>query len=72
MIRAERPSDQYANPRPDSRRGASRPRCPSSRLCIHFISPVAASSATTARRDPAVVYSTPPTMRGVDWKLNSG
>ena len=28
MIRAERPSDQYASPRPDSRRGASCPRLP--------------------------------------------
>ena len=32
-----------------------RPRLPSSSRCIHSISPVAASSATTARREPAVV-----------------
>jgi hypothetical protein len=33
---------------------------------------VAASSATTARLVPPVEYSTPFTMSGVDWRLNSG
>ena len=41
-------------PRPDSWRGALAPRAPSRSLCIQTISPVAASSATTARRVPAV------------------
>ena len=31
-----------------------------------------ALAATTARLDPAVVYRTPPTISGVDWKLYSG
>jgi len=35
-------------------RGAAAPHAPSFSLCIHSISPVAASSATTARRDPPV------------------
>ena len=47
-------------------------RLPSSRRCTQCISPVAASSATTARRVPAVVYRTPLTTSGVVWKLNSG
>ena len=56
---SSRPSVQYARPRPESLRGAASPRLPSFSLCIHSISPVAASSATTARRVPAVEYSTP-------------
>ena len=36
---------------PDSCRGAASPRAPSCSLCIHSISPVPASSDTTARRD---------------------
>ena len=66
------PSVQYARPRPESWRGAASPRLPSLMLCIHSISPVAASSATAARRVPAVEYSTPPTISGVAWRLNSG
>ena len=49
-----------------------RPRLPSFSLCIHSISPVAASSATTARRVPAVEYRRPFTISGVAWRLNSG
>ena len=48
------PSSQYARPRPERRRGAASPRSPSSRRCIHSSSPVSASAATTARRDPAL------------------
>ena len=44
----------FLGPRPDSCRGADSPRLPSFSLCIHINSPVPASSATTARRDPAV------------------
>src|SRR5262252_3634616 len=63
---------QYESPRPDNWRGAASPRLPSFSLCIHSISPVAASSATTARRVPAVEYTTPSTINGVPSKLNSG
>ena len=41
-------------PRPESCRGAASPRSPSRSLCIQISSPLAASSATTARRVPAV------------------
>jgi hypothetical protein len=71
-MRSSVPSVQYDSPRPESRRGAAAPRAPSSREYDHFSSPVAASSATTARREPAVEYSRPFTMSGVLWKLNSG
>ena len=63
---------QYATPRPESCRGASPPRRPSRRLCIQISSPVRASRAMAARRVPAVVYSTPPTMSGVPSSLYSG
>ena len=53
-MRESRPSVQYARPRPDSWRGADSPRLPSFSLCIQISSPVPASSATTARRVPAV------------------
>ena len=66
------PSVQYDRPRPESCRGAASPRLPSFMLCIHSISPVAASSATAARRVPPAVYSTPLTISGVAWRLNSG
>ena len=52
-------------PRPDSCRGAASPRFPSFSLCIQISSPVPASSATMARRDPAVQYTMPPTISGV-------
>ena len=42
-------STQYARPRPESCRGAFVPRAPSSSLCVHSTSPVAASR----RRRPA-------------------
>ena len=71
-MRASAPSVQYASPRPDSRRGARAARSPSCALCIQSSSPVAASSATTARRVPPVAYSTPPAIRGVPSSLNSG
>ena len=41
-------------PRPESWRGAAAPRAPSFSPCTQFSSPVSASSATTARREPAV------------------
>jgi hypothetical protein len=66
------PSVQYASPRPDSWRGAAAPRRSSSSLCIQRISPLAASSATTARRVPAVEYKMPLTISGVDCRLYSG
>ena len=71
-MRSSVPSDQYASPRPESCRGAAAPRAPSSSRYIHSSSPVAASSATTIRRDPAVEYSTPLAISGVDSKRNSG
>ena len=69
MIRASScPSVQYATPRPElARTGATSPRSPSSRRYIHSVSPVAPSMATTVRRQPAEVYSTPPTINGVAW-----
>ena len=48
------------------------PRGPSRSLCIHSSSPVSGSSATTARRLPAVEYSTPLAITGVDSNMNSG
>ena len=67
-----RPSVQYATPRPESCCGAIPPRRPSRRLYIQISSPVVASSAIAVRRVPAVVYSTPPIMRGVPSSLYSG
>ena len=72
QIRSCLPSVQYARPRPDNCLGADSPRLPSLYAYFQRSSPVAASSATTARRVPAVVYTTPFTISGVDWKLNSG
>src|ERR1700704_1357964 len=72
MVPSPLPSVQYDGPRPESRRGAASPRLPSSRLNTHFISPVSAFNATTARLLPAVVYSTPLATSGVDSRLNSG
>src|SRR5439155_6957543 len=66
------PSVQYATPRPESCRGATAARLPSRRLCAQICSPVFASSATTDRRVPPVVYSTPLTMIGVPSSLYSG
>ena len=71
-IRSSRPSVQYARPRPDNRRGATVALSPSRSPCVQINSPVAASNATTALRDPAVEYRTPPTISGVDSRLNSG
>ncbi len=59
------PLRQYATPRPEWRRGADVPRAPSSRRYIHSVSPLVASIATTVRRTPAVVYSTPSAITGV-------
>src|SRR6202030_3796401 len=47
-------------------------RSPSCSPCTHSNSPVAASSATTDRRVPAVAYTTPFTMIGVPSSLYSG
>src|SRR5579864_8987053 len=47
-------------------------RFPSRRLYTHISSPVLASSATTDRRVPAVVYSTPLIISGVPSSLYSG
>ena len=66
-MRSSAPSAQYASPRPDNRRGAASARAPSSTLNTHLSSPVAASSANTARRVPPVAYSMPPTTSGVAW-----
>ncbi|PYR62504.1 MAG: hypothetical protein DMF91_06440 [Acidobacteria bacterium] len=41
-------------------------------LCAQISSPVFASSATTDRRVPPVVYNTPLTIKGVPSSLNSG
>src|ERR1051326_4123152 len=71
-MRSSLPSDQYASPRPESCRGAAAPRAPSCSPCTQSSSPVAASSAIAARRDPAVPYSTPFTINGVPSSLNSG
>src|SRR5687768_3528122 len=71
MMRACLPSVQYSTPR-DTLRGARSPRCPSSRRYTHSVSPVAASIATTFGRNPAVVYSTPPTISGVASMLFCG
>ena len=46
--------------------GAVSPRFPSSSLCIHLSSPVAAFNATTARRVPPVEYNMPLIISGVD------
>src|SRR6201984_1829804 len=67
-----RPSVQYDRPRPDNCLGAIAARLPSRRLYDHINSPVFASSATTDRRVPAVVYTTPFTMMGVPSSLYSG
>src|SRR5439155_23356265 len=66
------PSLQYASPHPESGRGAAAPRGPSRSLCIQISSPVAASSAATARLVPAVEYTMPPAINGVDSNWNSG
>ncbi len=55
-------SEAVAGKRP---RANSRRAGPSFSLCIQSISPVAASSATTALRAPAVEYSLPFTISGV-------
>src|SRR6266850_775996 len=62
----------YANPRPESCRGAFAARLPSRRLCAQISSPVFPSSAITDRRVPPVVYKTPLTMSGVPSNLYSG
>src|SRR5437899_2603296 len=49
------PDAHVAVPRPGSCRGAAAPRAPSGSPCTQSSSPVAASSATAARRVPAVV-----------------
>src|SRR6185295_2402779 len=64
-MRSSRPSLQYESPRPESWRGAVSPRGPSRSACDHMSSPVAASTATTARRVPTVEYSTPRAISGV-------
>src|SRR5712692_6586357 len=66
------PSVQYDTPRPESCRGATAARLPSRRLCAQISSPVLPSSATTDRRVPAVVYSTPLIISGVPSSLYSG
>src|SRR6267143_5377300 len=66
------PSVQYDTPRPDSWRGETAARLPSRRLCVQITSPVFPSSATTDRRVPPVVYSTPLIATGVPSSLYSG
>src|SRR5437773_11278309 len=66
------PSVQYETPRPESCRGETAARLPSRRLCVQITSPVLPSSATTDRRVPPVVYSTPLIATGVPSSLYSG
>src|ERR1700722_19883938 len=50
----------------------ARKLAPSCSVCVHSTFPVAASSATTDRSDPAVVNRTPLTIKGVDSNRYSG